>query len=368
MAHADLLRTPLHSLHEELGARMVPFAGYSMPVQYPSGIIHEHHHCRTGAALFDVSHMGQLTLSGGEGAARALEALIPADFLSLADGRQRYGVLTNDQGGIRDDLMVLRQGQQFSIVVNAACKYEDLEYLKTALPAGMALTTRFDRALIALQGPAAGAVLERFSADVSQMRFMDGRVVDLKGIPAVVTRSGYTGEDGFEIAIDSADAEKLARLLIAEKEVAPVGLGARDTLRLEAGLCLYGHDIDTQTSPVEAGLQWSIAKRRRGEGGFPGEERIRKELAEGTLRRRVGLKIDGRQPVREGADVTDNEGKPIGRVTSGGFGPTVGGPIAMAYLDTRFAEPGTVVHPVVRGKPLMATVTRFPMVEQRYKR
>ncbi|MCR9257010.1 MAG: glycine cleavage system aminomethyltransferase GcvT [Alphaproteobacteria bacterium] len=369
MNASDLLKTPLHALHEELGARMVPFAGYAMPVQYPSGILHEHHHCRTAAGLFDVSHMGQLTLRGtGDSAAEALETLVTADLLSLKPGRQRYALLTNDAGGVRDDLMVLRRADHLALVVNAACKDADFEYLKESLPNGVVLTALFDRALLALQGPAAGAVMERLDPKAAEMIFMDGADLSLDGIPAQVTRSGYTGEDGFEISVESRDAEKLARRLLAEQEVAPIGLGARDSLRLEAGLCLYGHDIDTGTSPVEADLVWAIGKRRRREGGFPGADRILRELKDGTQRVRVGLKIQGRQPAREGAEIADNEGRVIGRITSGGFGPTVGAPVAMGYVDRDFAEIGTVVHPVVRGKPLQATVSAFPMVEQRYRR
>jgi len=351
-APQDLLRTPLHGLHEELHARMVPFAGYLMPVQYPSGILHEHHHCRTGAGLFDVSHMGQITLHGpgddpGASAAAALETLVTADLVSLPSGRQRYALMTNDAGGIRDDLMVMRRDDHVAIVVNAACKNADVDYLKEMLPGGVVLRTLFDRALLALQGPAAATVMERLDPRTAAMVFMDVAETELDGIPVLLTRSGYTGEDGFEISVEARDAERLARRLLAEKEVAPIGLGARDSLRLEAGLCLYGHDIDAETSPVDADLVWAIGKRRREEGGFPGADRILRELREGTRRVRVGLRIEGRQPVREGAEITDNEGRPIGRVTSGGFAPTVGGPIAMGYVDRDQAAARCTLTPAV---------------------
>ena len=355
----------------ELGARMVPFAGYDMPVQYPTGIIKEHTHTRNHAGLFDVSHMGQVRLAGDDAAA-ALESLAPVDVAGLAEGRQRYGLFTNDDGGILDDLMITNAGDHLFVVVNAGCKVQDIAHMKSSLSGRCSVEELADRALLALQGPAAGAVMERLAPDTAGMVFMDARAVDLLGMQCFVTRSGYTGEDGFEVSVPADGAEALARELLNQEEVEAIGLGARDSLRLEAGLCLYGHDIDETTTPVEAALSWAIQKIRRAggarEGGFPGAGVILGQIESGASRKRVGLKPTGRAPVREGAEVLDTDGKPAGRVTSGGFGPTIGGPVAMAYVETALAAPGTALQAMVRGKPHPVTVTRMPFVEQRYRR
>jgi aminomethyltransferase len=364
-------RTPLYALHMELGARMVPFAGYEMPVRYPAGILKEHAHTRTHAGLFDVSHMGQVRLAGGEAAA-ALESLVPADVVGLAGGRQRYALFTNDAGGIRDDLMIANAGDHLFVVVNAACKARDIAHMKSSLSGSCDVEELTDRALLALQGPAAGAVMERLAPETAGMVFMDARAVDLLGMACFVTRSGYTGEDGFEISVPADGAEALARELLAREEVEAIGLGARDSLRLEAGLCLYGHDIDETTTPVEAALVWAIQKTRRAggarEGGFPGAGVILGQIEAGAPRKRVGLKPAGRAPVREGAELLDTHASPAGRVTSGGFGPTIEGPVAMGYVKTALATPGTELQAMVRGKPHPVTVTRMPFVEQRYRR
>ncbi len=373
-AAEPLKQTPLHSLHVALGARMVPFAGYDMPVHYPAGILKEHLHTRAAAGLFDVSHMGQGWLTGaGEGAAAALERLVPGDLQALAPGQMRYTLLLNRQGGVLDDLMVARPlaedgRDRLFLVVNAACKDADFAHIAAQL-AGRATVERApDRALLALQGPLAAAVIGRFDTALSALTFMTARPATLLGAECWISRSGYTGEDGFEISVPGDRADDVTRALLAEPEVAPIGLGARDSLRLEAGLCLYGHDIDTATTPVEAALAWTIAKRRRAEGGFPGAEIILRQLAEGAPRRRVGLAPEGRAPAREGAAITDAEGRTIGAVTSGGFGPTVGGPVAMGYVALAHAEPGSPVRLVVRGKPLPAKVARLPFVPPRYHR
>lgn len=368
-----VLTTPLHGEHVALAARMVPFAGYDMPVQY-EGILAEHLWTRANAGLFDVSHMGQAFLIGPDHAttAAALEALIPADIRNLAPGRQRYSQLLADDGGILDDLMVTRpvdptdDGKLF-LVVNAACKVADFAHIRAKLPAGVTLVEAPERALVALQGPKAAAVMARLSPESDALAFMAARWTEVAGIAAHVSRSGYTGEDGFEISVADTDAVALWRALLAEPEVKPIGLGARDSLRLEAGLCLYGHDIDTTTSSVEAALVWSIQKRRREEGGFPGAARIQRELAEGPARVRVGLKPEGRAPAREGTEIVAG-GRVVGRVTSGGFGPSVGGPIAMGYVEAAFAKPGTALDLVVRGKPLPAQVVTMPFVPNGYKR
>jgi aminomethyltransferase len=372
---APLAATPLHDLHVRLGARMVPFAGYDMPVQYRDGIIAEHTHTRTAAGLFDVSHMGQAFLAGPdhETTARALEALVPADILNLAHGRQRYTQLLNEEGGILDDLMVTRSSDPaedgvLMLIVNASRKHDDYAHIETRLPAGVKLLRADHRALVALQGPKAVEVLARHAPDVAEMGFMSAQSTRLGGIDCHVSRSGYTGEDGYEISVKATKAAALADLLLAEPEVKPIGLGARDSLRLEAGLCLYGHDIDEKTSPVEAGLTWSIQKRRRQEGGFPGAARVQSELANGPDRQRVGLLPEGRAPAREGTEIRAADGTAIGTVTSGGFGPTVGGPIAMGYVNRRFAEPGTPVVLVVRGKDLVAKVAPMPFAPHRYHR
>jgi aminomethyltransferase len=365
MTDATLKTTPLHALHRELGAKMVPFAGYDMPVQYPMGILGEHKHTRAKAGLFDVSHMGQVRIDRAD-AAQVMETLVPGDIIGLTAGRMRYTQFTNAAGGILDDLMVTQAGDHLFVVVNAACKDQDIALMRDAF--GGSLTVLEDRALLALQGPAAVAVLAGLAPQAADLTFMTGAAMDVAGQPCFVTRSGYTGEDGFEISVPADGAEALARTLLDHADVAPIGLGARDSLRLEAGLCLYGHDIDTTTSPVEAALLWSIGKRRREEGGFPGAARIQKEIAEGTTRKRVGLKPEGRAPAREGTEIVDADGTPIGTVTSGGFGPSVEGPVAMGYVASAQAAVGTAVALMVRGKPLPATIVKLPFVTPGYKR
>ncbi len=367
MVDIALRHTPLNDLHLSLGAKMVPFAGYAMPVQYPAGIMAEHLHTRARAGLFDVSHMGQLRLSGA-GAAAALEALVPSDITALAPGRMRYTLFTNDKGGILDDLMVTRAGDDLLLVVNAARKADDIAHLRRHLPAGVALTPLEDRALLALQGPEAASVLARFAPAVAAMGFMTGAAMTVDGLDCFVTRSGYTGEDGFEISAPALAADRLARRLLAEPEVMPVGLGARDSLRLEAGLCLYGHDIDETTTVVEADLAWTIQKRRRAEGGFPGAAAIARELAAGAGRKRVGIKPEGRAPAREGTEIVDAQGATIGRITSGGFGPSVDGPIAMGYVASSAAALGTTVSLMIRGTPRPARIVPLPFVPHRYHR
>lgn len=368
---APPLKTPLHSLHQELGARLVPFAGYELPVQYPPGIIKEHLHARAQAGLFDVSHMGQIRLSG-DGAAAALETLVPVDVVGLAPLRQRYGLFTNDAGGILDDLMIINAGDHLLLVVNAACKHQDLERLRSSLSRHCQVESLFERALLALQGPAAAAVLARLAPAATELVFMSAAELDIDGVSCFLTRSGYTGEDGFEISVPSEQAEKLARTLLAQSEVAPIGLGARDSLRLEAGLCLYGHDIDTVTTPVEAGLRWALSKARRHDGerpgGYPGASVIMGELARGTAQRRVGILPEGKAPVREGVEITDDSGNRVGRITSGGYGASVGGPVAMGYVSSEYAAPGTPLQAVVRGKPRTVTVVTLPFAPHRYHR
>jgi aminomethyltransferase len=361
----SLLSTPLAPLHAELGARMVPFAGYAMPVQYPAGILAEHRACRERAALFDVSHMGQAEL-WGEGAAAALERLSPADVAGLKPGRQRYGLLTNSQGGIEDDLMVANLGDRLFLVVNAARKAADFAAIGAVLPAGVALRPLPGRALLALQGPDAGRMLAGIAPDTAAMRFLDVIETVLDGVPAVIARSGYTGEDGFEISVPAESAEGFARRLLAAG-AEPAGLGARDSLRLEAGLCLYGSDIDATTSPVEAGLVWTIGKRRRIAWDFPGAERVRDELAHGPKRRRVGLLPEGRQPARAGTPVL-REGVVVGAVTSGSFGPSLDAPCAMAYVAPEAAADGTALMLDVRGRPVAARVAPLPFVPHRVLR
>ena len=370
-----LLRTPLHDEHAALGARMVPFAGYAMPVQYADGIIAEHTWTREHAGLFDVSHMGQAALAGPDHAttARALETLVPADILGLKPGQQRYTQLLNEDGGILDDLMVSRSADPaedgvLTLVVNASTKEGDYAHMAARLPSEVALQRHDDKALLALQGHEAASVLAAYEPHIHDMPFMTARTLSLGGIGVHASRSGYTGEDGFELSVAAERVVDLWRLLLESASVRPAGLGARDSLRLEAGLCLYGHDIDETTSPVEAGLTWSIQKRRREEGGFPGHERIRRELADGPSRRRVGILPDGRAPAREGTPVTTTDGHAIGTVTSGGFGPTAGRPVAMGYVARDAAEAGTALHLTVRGKPLPARVAAMPFVPHRYKR
>lgn len=366
-----LARTPLHALHLELGGKMVPFAGYEMPVQYPAGILTEHNHTRTDAGLFDVSHMGQVRLLGDRAAA-ALETLVPVDIIGLGSLRQRYALFTNANGGILDDLMVTNAGDHLFVVVNAACKAQDIAHMRANLADQCTVEELPDRALLALQGPKAAEALGRIAPEATELRFMSARALQIEGSECFVARSGYTGEDGFEISVPADRAEALARRLLDEPEVAPIGLGARDSLRLEAGLCLYGHDIDTTTTPVEASLVWALSKPRRagGEraGGYPGAEVILRQLAEGVMRKRVGIKPQGKAPVRESAELIDAADRPIGRVTSGGFGPSVGGPVAMGYVETAHAKLGTELRALVRGKPLAVTVAKMPFVEQRYYR
>lgn len=377
-AATPLKRTPLHALHLRLGARMTPFAGYDMPVQYPTGIIKEHQHTRASAGLFDVSHMGQIALRPRSGriadAAQALETLAPADILDLPRGRQRYALFTDEGGGILDDLMVSNQGDHLFVVVNASRKKADEAHLRAHLSASCEIEPLTERALVALQGPQAEAVLAGFSSEVRAMRFMDARPVTLAGAHCLVSRSGYTGEDGFEISLPAETAEAFCSALLENPAVRPVGLGARDSLRLEAGLCLYGVDLDTATTPVEAALEWSIGKARRTggvrAGGFPGSEIIMRQLAEGAPRRRVGLAPEGRAPVRGGAPLyqAENAGRTVGIVTSGGFGVTVGAPVAMGYVETGLAQAGAPLFAEVRGKRLPARVAALPFVPARFKR
>ncbi|TCR61078.1 glycine cleavage system aminomethyltransferase GcvT [Bosea sp. BK604] len=370
-----LLKTPLHSRHVALGARMVPFAGYDMPVQYPSGILTEHNWTREKAGLFDVSHMGQAFLIGSdhETTARALEALIPADIVNLAPGKQRYSQLLDEEGGILDDLMVTRsldpeEDGALLLVVNAACKIADYAHIEARLPANVKLIKAEHRGLIALQGPAAAEALAVLAPEAAEMGFMTARTMKVGGVKANLSRSGYTGEDGYEISAAASRIGEIWDALLLDSRVKPIGLGARDSLRLEAGLCLYGHDIDTTTSPVEAALTWSIQKRRREEGGFPGAARIQRELTDGVSRVRVGLLPEGRAPAREGAEIATPEGEIVGKVTSGGFGPTLNAPCAMGYVAKAHSTPGTKLDLIVRGKPLPATVAPMPFVPNRYKR
>jgi aminomethyltransferase len=362
-----LLETPLASLHRALGGRMVPFAGYAMPVQYPAGIMAEHLHCRSAAALFDVSHMGQAELVG-EGAAKALEALTPADVQGLKPGRQRYGLLMTMAGGIFDDFMVANLGDRLFLVVNASRKAEDLALIAAALPAGVALRPLPDRALIALQGPQAIAAIATLAPGIAGLSFMGIGAFDIAGVPAIVSRSGYTGEDGVEMSVPADSAEGFARALLALPGVQAAGLGARDSLRLEAGLCLYGNDIDETTSPVEANLVWTIGKRRRTEWNFAGSDRVRAELDTGAKRLRVGIRPEGRQPARGHTPVHAPGGPAIGEITSGGFGPSVNGPVAMGYVAREHAADGTPLELLVRGKPLAARVAALPFTPHRYAR
>jgi aminomethyltransferase len=371
----DLERTPLHGLHVRRGARMVAFAGYAMPLHYPPGILKEHLHTRARAGLFDVSHMGQAVLSGPDHAtcAAALEALVPADIVGLVPGQQRYTQLLNAAGGIIDDLMVTRprdageDGRLF-LVVNAARRAVDYAHIAGCLPAAVSLHPTPELALLALQGPRSAAVIARLWPPAARLGFMTAARGVLGGAPCHISRSGYTGEDGFEISLAADQAQGLAELLLAQEGVAPAGLGARDSLRLEAGLCLYGHDLDESISPVEAALQWSIAPRRRAGGGFPGAERIAGELASGPRRRRVGIRPEGRAPAREGTAILAAPDAPVGTVTSGGFGPSVDGPVAMGYVVAERAGVGTRVLLMVRGKALPAAVAPLPFVAHRYAR
>ncbi len=375
MNEAANQKTPLHALHVELGARMASFAGYDMPIQYPAGILAEHLHTRKSAGLFDVSHMGQALIEGADHAVVAafLEALCPADFLNLAPGRQRYTQLLNDEGGIVDDLMATRPPGAdgvLRLVVNASRKAVDYAVIRSRLPSEIRLTPLPEAALIALQGPMASSIMARLAPGdgLEAMAFMSGRPARIAGIETFVSRSGYTGEDGYEISLASSQAESFARILSADPNVAPIGLGARDSLRLEAGLCLYGHELDETVDPIEAALSWSIQKRRRIEGGFPGASRIQSALADRPARQRVGIRPDGRAPAREGAEIVSPDGAPIGVVTSGGFGPSVGAPIAMGYVARAYAAVGTPIGLVVRGKPLSARVAALPFYPHAYYR
>jgi len=373
----NLLHTPLYHLHLELGARMVPFAGYQMPVQYPLGVMKEHLHTRTAAGLFDVSHMGQVRLSplaGGtvQDVAKALETLVPIDVIDLPVNKQRYAVFTNETGGILDDLMISNMGDSLFVVVNAACKQQDIEHMREHLKGLCKVEELADRALLAIQGPSAAAVMAKFLPETAAMVFMDSKEVTLVGVTCFISRSGYTGEDGFEISVPNQQAEQLARLLLAQPEVAAIGLGARDSLRLEAGLCLYGHDMDTTITPVEASLAWALSKVRRVDGaragGYPGAAVIQSQFAEGVTKKRVGLQITEKAPVREGAEIVDAAGNVIGKVTSGCFGPSVNSPVAMGYVDIQHAFVGTKLHAMVRGKPVALEVAKTPFFPQRYYR
>jgi aminomethyltransferase len=373
-----LKRTPLHALHVAAGGKMVPFAGYAMPVQYATGVLREHLHTRGSAGLFDVSHMGQIALRPKSGkvedAALALERLVPQDILALPAGRQRYAQFTNAAGGMLDDLMVANFGSHLFLVVNAACKAEDEAHLREHLADVCVIESLPDRALIALQGPKAESVLTRHCAEAPAMRFMNAGPRQINGIDCFVSRSGYTGEDGFEISVPAKDAERLAKALLDEPDVLPIGLGARDSLRLEAGLCLYGHDIDTTTTPVEGALEWSVQKSRRSggtrAGGFPGAEVILPQFENGAPRRRVGLRPEGRAPVREGAalfaDTASSE--QVGTVTSGGFGPSINAPVAMGYLPASLAAVDSLVFAELRGQRLPLRVAPMPFVPNTYKR
>ena len=365
-ADQSLLKTPLHALHLELGAKMVPFAGYDMPVQYPMGIMGEHQHCRAGAGLFDVSHMGQLTLSGDDAIA-ALEKLVPGDIASLKPGRMRYSLLTLPDGGILDDLMITRRDDDLFLVVNASRKDVDEAHLRAHLPDNLTLTRHDDRALVALQGPKAVDVLSAHDASVADMPFMSGRGGAIGGIDCFISRCGYTGEDGFEISVANDHADALARLLLADDSVEPVGLGARDSLRLEAGLCLYGADLDESTNPVEAALTWTIGKRRKIEKGFLGADAILEQLFDGPSRLRVGIRPDGRAPARAHTPVIEGDGNEIGEITSGGFGPSFGGPVAMGYVDSAFADDNTEVGLMIRNKVHKAHVVPLPFVPKGWK-
>ncbi|KZK85177.1 Aminomethyltransferase [Pseudovibrio sp. Ad13] len=373
---ADLLKTPLFDLHVELGAKMVPFAGYDMPVQFPLGVMKEHLFTRESAGLFDVSHMGQAWLVGPDHAttAAALETLVPSNMKELKPGKQRYTVLLNDNGCIIDDLMVSRplaseDDGRLMLVVNAACKDNDYKIIAAALPENVKLEIVEDRALIAIQGPKAAEVMALHAPEAAEMGFMEARPLEFDGISVIASRSGYTGEDGYEISIPAGAAEAVAKALLADERVESIGLGARDSLRLEAGLCLYGHDIDENTTPVEGNITFCMQKRRKEAGDFPGGERVLKQLAEGTENLRIGLLLEGRAPAREGAEIrVPGTEEIIGRVTSGGYGPTLGAPVAMGYVPSNLAEIGTELELVVRGRALPAKVAEMPFVAQRYYR
>lgn len=375
MDENNSLKTPLYPLHRELGAKLVPFAGYDMPVQYPAGIMAEHNHTRESAGLFDVSHMGQATLIGPdhETVALALEALVPSDICSLQPGQMRYTVFLNEEGGILDDLIVTRpldprQDGELFLVVNAACKEQDFAHLAAHLPAEISLNRLDEKALIAVQGPKAAEVMMNIADFALDLGFMTAAAGKICGFACHISRSGYTGEDGFEISLDAQHVDEVARMILSDERVEPIGLGARDSLRLEAGLCLYGHDLDETTSPVEGNIRFVLSKRRREAGNFPGASRILKEFSNGPSRIRVGLRPDGRAPAREGAQIADQTGRIIGEVTSGGFAPSLKGPVAMGYVETGFAEVGTPLSLVVRAKALPAHVTSLPFHPHQYHR
>jgi aminomethyltransferase len=375
---ADTKRTPLYDFHLSLNAKMVPFAGYDMPVQYPLGVMKEHLHTRTASGLFDVSHMGQVILRPKSGkiadAALALETLIPVNILGLAESRQRYGFFTNDAGGIMDDLMIANRGDHLFLVVNAGCKDADIAHIQANLSDTCDIEVIADRALIALQGPASQAALQTLCPAVADMQFMDVITADIMGTPAWISRSGYTGEDGYEISVPNNLVVELTTALVAMEGVEAIGLGARDSLRLEAGLCLYGHDIDTTTTPAQAALTWAIQKSRRTDGersgGFPGAGIILAEMANGAPRKRVGIHPDGRAPMREGTQLfaTDTGGDPIGAISSGGFGPTVGHPVSMGYVTTEFSAIDTTIYAEIRGKRMAAKVCTLPFTPANFKR
>jgi aminomethyltransferase len=359
-----LKHTSLYPLHLELGAKMAPFAGYEMPIHYAGGILHEHRHCRSQAGLFDISHMGQCLIPG-DSAADELERLTPGGIAELIPGQMKYTVLTNDQGGIVDDIIVIRRQEGLMLIVNAACAGKDYRHLRERLSDRCRLRELPEQALLALQGPRAAAVMRKYSADAADLTFMHAVKTELNGFECLVSRSGYTGEDGFEISLENRHAERLARELLAETEVDPVGLGARDTLRLEAGLCLYGHELDEKITPVEAGLQWLIKKGHR---DFPGAGKIYRQLEQGTEQKRVGLAVEGKIPVREGGRLKDENGFDVGRVTSGGFAPSLDRSIAMAFVRSDLAVPGVVLHAKVRSHQIALTVTRLPFISLRYRR
>lgn len=375
---ADLLRTPLYDFHVKNGAKLVPFAGYEMPVQYPLGVMNEHKHCRASAGLFDVSHMGQVLIkpkSGNiEDACLALETLVPMDICALKPGRQRYAFFTNDEGGILDDLMVANRGDHLFLVVNAACKDADIAHMQKYLSETCEISVIEDRALIALQGPDAESVLSSLIPSMADLKFMDVVIVDFDGIELWVSRSGYTGEDGYEISVPADNASQFVTKLADNDLVEPIGLGARDSLRLEGGLCLYGNDIDESTTPVEAALTWAIQKARRAggarEGGFPGSDKILAQFENGAERKRVGLLPEGRAPMRAGTKLfaSETSSDEIGEITSGGFGPSVNSPVSMGYISTEFSDEGTQVFAEVRGKRLPANVSKMPFVAANFKR
>lgn len=367
----NLKHTPLYGLHEELGAKLVPFAGYAMPVSYPLGIMKEHLHTRSKAGLFDVSHMGQVMISGPD-AAKQLETLVPVELEALAIGQQTYALFTNDAGGVIDDLMITRLAEnKFFLVINADCKAKDLQHLRAKLK-DLEIVYLEDHGLLALQGPAAKDVIAKYVADLQKMNFMQGREAEIEGVNVYINRCGYSGEDGFEISVAAADTEKVARILLAHEVVEAVGLGARDSLRLEAGLCLYGHELNDEITPIEANLNWSISKSRRlggeKEGGFPGADIILKQMQNGVSKKRVGLLVDGRIPVRDGAQLTSKQGDIIGVVSSGGFAPTMSAAIAIAFVEKEKAEPGQILQALVRNKMIPVEVCRLPFVAQNYYR